>query len=218
MKKNILLLFVILIAASLNIFGQGRAITGQEFYSIINDAGNKRFKLSRREKRTSTIYSKGAVKEIKEETDEFDLPNNRRYLRTLTVGERIEKLELIKIENRYYQKKDNGKWTKEKQWNLPDSLSGIPVPIRSSYLVETVTLNNKTVKLYIFYAVYNEYSPAPGEEKQGYFENKVWVDDEGLVIREETQSGKPQSKEIKYTKRFEYEYNPKNLKIEAPIK
>lgn len=217
MKINILALLCLFFAASLNVFGQAREITGQEFYAAINNAGNKRFKLSRREKTTTTLFSKGTVKEVEEVTDEYQLPNNRRYLQISTIGGKVEKLELIKVENSFYQKKNNGKWTKEEKWNLPESFSAIPVPLKSSYSVETTALNNKTVKLYRFYAVFNEFSPEPGEEKQGYFENKVWIDDRGLVIREESVLGKPQSKEITELKRFEYEYDPK-IKIKAPVK
>lgn len=119
MRKNILLLSFIFIVAPFNIFGQRRGITRQEYYSVINSAVDKRFKLSRREKTTTTIYSKATVKEVEVVTDDYQLPNKRRYLQILTVGGKVQKLELIKIENSYFQKKDNRKWTKEKQWNLP---------------------------------------------------------------------------------------------------
>jgi hypothetical protein len=216
MKK--LLFAVIFLTASFNVFGQIQEIGSKVFYSAIRVADDKKLEFSRREKMKQVIYSKGRIKEVKEEIDDFLIPDKQRYLLVETIGKKVERLELIKIGDRNYQKKNNRNWTKEEQWNRPEVLSSIPVPLKSLYTLETTTINNQSARLYKFYAVFNEFSPAEEEEEQGYFEDKVWINNDGFVIREEKTMGKPQSKEISSIKVYEYEYNPKDLKIESPIK
>jgi hypothetical protein len=76
-----------------------------------------------------------------------------------------------------------------------------------------VKFNNENTKLYQQYT-----TSADDKNAVYYLQDKFWLNSSGLLIRREIEYGKVQPKSIGSRELEVYEYNPKNLKIEAPIK
>lgn len=216
MRRAILILTLIFVGSASDVFSQVRELSEAEFYLPLRAAEEKRYKSFRRETKKLKGYSKGVLERTKEEIEEFLSGDRQRYISVKKSNNESQKLELLKIGTNYYQRKDDGEWTKEKTWSRGDGLRAIPIPVSTLYTVEKTIVNNQPVQLYRFFAVYDEYKPKEGEEKQTYWEQKTWIDNNGFEIREEIIVGKPISKEITSRSIYEYEYNP-NIKIEAPI-
>lgn len=217
MIKNIFILGFLFTGLTLNVFSQSQKISSTNFYSLIQQAEQKTFEKSRTEKESLEIYSNGVLKSTETEIEEHIIPNKQRYVSINKISNKTEKLELIKIGTNYYKRSNDGAWKKEKRWGRPVSFLTIPVPVSSEYSVENTMINNQPVKLYRYYAVYNEDNPKENEETQTYWDQKIWINKEGYKIREEIIVGKPQSKQIMSRRNREYKYDP-NIKIVAPIK
>src|SRR5215218_406295 len=111
MNGRFFISLLIICGAVCSVLGQAQEITKAEFYSVINNAVEKRGEFSRREKMTLTSYSKGVVNFIEEETDQFLIPDRQRYILIITENGKPDKTELIKVGGKFYQKENNGRWT-----------------------------------------------------------------------------------------------------------
>jgi hypothetical protein len=216
-KKNIFLITLILIGLSLPIFAQQKKLTSQEFFAPIHVAGDIIFKTSRREKMTRKVYSGSDLKYTEIEIKEFIVPDKEHHISIKEENGKTEKSELIKIGNTFYHRKDGDNWTKEKNMKLPISFFGIPVPISEEFSVEDTKINNKPAKLYRWLAIYYQDQIKKSEENKYYSENKYWINNQGFRVKEEFTTGKFKPKTITSHRLYEYEYNPKDLKIEAPF-
>ena len=68
---------------------------------------------------------------------------------------------------------------------FPMIFSGIPVPISEEFPVEEINLDNKIVKLYRWFAVFFDDGKEKVEANKRYFESKTWIDNQGIIIKEE---------------------------------
>lgn len=216
-KKNIFLITLILIGLSLPIFAQQKKLTRQEFFAPLREAGNINSKTSRREKMTLKVYSGSDLKYTEIEIREFVLPDKAHHISIKEENGKTQKSELIKLGNTFYHRKGGDNWIKEENMKLPISFFGIPVPISEEFAVEDTKINNKPAKLYRWLAIYYQDQDKKTEENKYYSENKTWINNKGLMIKEESTIGKFNPKTIISHRLHEYEYNPKDLKIEAPF-
>jgi hypothetical protein len=51
-----------------------------------------------------------------------------------------------------------------------------------------------------------------------YFQDKFWIDEKGFILQREMEYGSVEPSFVRSKQTDVYEYNPKDLKIEAPIK
>lgn len=218
MKKNILLITLILVCSSLTVFGQAKKLPRQEFFAAVNKNSQTFYNSTRREKVTSKVYTDGVLTWEENSITEFLQPNKKRLYSITKENGKTEIEEFIEVDKVVYQRKNNGNWIKDENGRFPMWGSIMPNPISEEFTVEDTTLDNKNVKLYRWYAVFYEYDAEKTEENKRYSENKTWIDDTGFEIRQETEQGKLVAKEVTFRKLYEYEINPKDLKIEAPIK
>ena len=144
-------------------------------------------------------------------------PNKRRYVEIYKSGNRTERDELIQIGEAYYCRTNDGIWKKSNQWCGELRISSLPMATSSKFTIEDTKINNQAVKLYQQYITYkNEYSSNKAKEGLSYFQDKFWVDSNGFILRREWELGLLEPKKTYETMVTIYEYNPKDLKIEAP--
>lgn len=216
MKSRIYLTLVaICLALSLNTLAQDKEITRDEYFGPWREALQKGRTLSRRKVSKTEMFKDGKVSATDESTYEYVLPDRIRYIHIETEGDRVRRTEEISIGKTKYCRRENGPW--ENRSCIGGGVGGISNTISFRYSVETVKLNNENVKLFRQYITYKDnYSKNKDTEGLSFYETNYWLNKDGLFIREEFRYGLVDSKKLKRITVDIYEYNPKDLKIEAP--
>ena len=151
--------------------------------------------------------------------DEFVKPERRHYIHTQKFTDHTRKIELIQIGKTYYCRYDSDKWEQSKNWCADGTAYGMSNQISTKFTVENTKLGNQNVKLYEEYTTYkNTYSPDKDKEGLSYSQRKFWLNDESFILREEFINGLLEPERVYWKQTETHEYNPKGLKIEAPIK
>lgn len=209
-----ILLFVLLNA--LFVFGQKKNITSSEYYSASSAASQKQYDVSIRIETVSETYSGGNVTKKITTLSEAVLPNKTRYVTREQVGDAVTESESIKIDNFLYKRENGGTWTKI---DLSKSKNGIGMGGTAAascssrqITVEPTFLNNFSAKLYELIKI------SESDSGLKYTEEKRWISDEGFMLRSENSEGLLLPKTENSKTVTTYEYNPTDLKIEAPIK
>ncbi len=216
-KKYILL--IICFVVTINVFSQAKQIIKEEYYQPYREALKKKRDTSRRDITWQENYRDGKLFSTTEITDEFLKPDKRRYLEIEKFADHTSKSELIQIGTTYYCRRNDGEWKQSQSWCSGGSASGLSNIVSSEYSIEDTKIHNQTTKLFRNYTTYkNVYSPDKDKEGLSYWESKFWLGKDGLILREEIKSGLLEPERIYRQQTNSYEYNPKNLKIEAPIK
>ncbi len=218
-KKNYILLIIICIGITINAFSQTKQITEVEYYQSYRAANEKRLESSSRNVSRREFFKDGKSYITKDIKDEFMKPNKKHYLQIEKSAEGENKEELIQIGEKFYCRTGNDKWKQSSSWCLNTGISGISNIVSSKFTVEDTIINNQNAKLYQRYTTYkNIYSPDKDKEGLSYWESKFWVNKAGFILREESKEGLLEPVKLYRQEISSYEYNPKNLKIEAPIK
>lgn len=203
------LLFILLNA--LFVFGQKRKITSGEYFSAHSAALQKEQSVSRRVETVTETFSSGNTEKKTTTIFESLLPDRYRRLIREQLGDLVTENESIRIGNFLYERKTDSAWTK-----TDDTYSESPkkgsVNCDNCYsqqmTVEQTFLNNVSVNLYeVFYITGST-----------YIVEKKWISDEGLPLKAETSIRHLTTKVETAKTVTTYEYNPIDLKIEAPIK
>jgi len=209
---------IICFGITINVFGQTKQITKEEYYQPYRESLKKKQETSRRVATRQEYYKNGKLNSTTEITDEYLKPDKRHYLEVNKVGDKTYKSELIQIGEIFYCRRNDGEWKQYKSWCSGGSASGISNLVSSKYTVEDAEINNQKVKLFQEYTTYkNTYSPDKDREGLSYYQSKHWIDKKGFVLRQEIKSGLLEPEKIYNQQTDSYEYNPKNLKIEAPV-
>lgn len=206
---------VFILLNALFVCGQKKIITSSEYYSAVSPALQKQHNVSRRVETVMELYADGNVAKKVTTLTETLLPNKYRYVRKEQTGDVLTESESITIDNFRYTRENGGAWTKIdlSKMNGMGSGSGVGSSCSSRQItVEQSFLNNFSAKLYEMINI--------SESSQGlkYWEEKKWISDEGFLLKTETSNGLliPRVETSKTV--TTYEYNPTDLKIEAPIK
>lgn len=222
MRRTLFYLSVALLAfgiGSVNCFGQ-KQIIKEDYFQILREANKKRFETSRREVSQMRDYKDGKLFFTVDFTSEVLIPDKYHSISIEKYADRTIKNESIVINKIRYCRKNDGEWEKTNKYCGYGSGSGGASNIVSDkYTVEKTKLNKKEVKLYQLYTVYkNIHSPNKDKEGLSYSQRKIWIDKDGFLLREEMESGLSEPNKISFQNVTDYEYNPKNLLIEVPIK
>jgi hypothetical protein len=217
--KKMIWLFIFCLAILGNAFGQTKEITSEEYYQPFRDAFKKGRDISHRNITRKENYQDGKLRSTEEFIDEFVGSDKRRYVHIEKLTDRTRKIELIKIGTTFYCRRDDGEWKRSANWCADGSASGLSNIVSSKFTVEKGKLNSQNVKLYEQYTTYkNVYSPDKDKEGLSYWQNRFWLDDQGFMVQEEIISGLLEPERLYWKQTETYEYNPKDLKIEAPLK
>lgn len=225
LKNRVLWLFLTVICC-FNVFGQQREVTPLQFYQAEAEAlkkvdgFNQRITYKTEYFNTSDGSSQNSYTLISEKI----FPDKTRSLLIHTSGNVTKKKEEIRIGYFLYQRIDDGKWTKTdlRKGNGAGYGNGVGdgdgdgsrnIKITNKFTAVESDLNGQGVTLYeklttVEYT--NLYTTFSSE--------KFWINKEGLILKKESKSGYLNPEKIGFQNTTEYEYNPKDLKIEAPIK
>jgi len=216
--KRIIFLIVFCLGTVFGAFGQTQEITEGEYWGQYRLATGKPFEKSKRIVTKEENYGE-KYSYTREIIDEFLNPDRRRYVETHKEGKRTSKIELIQIGEIFYCRTIESAWKQSEKWCGPMRLSSLPGAKTSKFTVEETKINNRTVKLYQQYVTYkNEYFSTKDREAFNYLDDKFWVDGNGFIFKREWEIGLLEPKKIFEKRLTTYEYNLKDLKIEAPIK
>jgi hypothetical protein len=214
--KNLILLGIICLGITNCILAQTKDITESEYWQAYRTSVEKLSQKSWRRSIKDESLEDGKVKRTKSISEEFVLPKKRRYVYTEVSEKLTIKYELIQLDDIYYCRKNNEPWKISISWCTGEGPSGFTGIIKSTYTVEDVKSRNQMIKLYSRYTTHKD-SFSKDKDTIYYWQDKFWINSEGLLIKRESSSGLDKT-EIIYSKRAEnYQYNPKDIKpIKAP--
>ena len=145
-------------------------------------------------------------------------PESTRYVYEYRTADGVKRTETITIGKKKYQRLNNEDWkeiTSESGGFGGGSGTEIKAKITTNYkYLGTKSVKNQTSDL--FEKVTTREYKIDGKLDKSVYTEKYWFSKDGLFLKTESEyknNGKVTSHTI-----FEYEYNPKDLKIEAPIK
>jgi hypothetical protein len=223
MKKLILFLSITLVFA-FELSAQSKFITKETYNDALVKAAQKQESVPRRVTGIINFYdSNKAVYEKRTTINEYlSAGTFRTVFTTEKSGNITEKYEFIKIGNVEYTKKNDDPWTKKV---LPEEngvgggggfLTGkiIKTERLEEFLLIPANIDNRAVNVYFHYEV----SQTEGENNLTFIESRNSISAEGLTLKWTYKVSKSIPENISHFSTTTYEYNPKDLKIEAPIK
>lgn len=223
MLKNRVFLLILMTFFCLSVYGQQKEINFQEFYTAREKSLKKIVDYNHRIKYESEYFqiSDGSLKFSDSSIYENLLPDKTRFLKIQKSNDVTKKTEVIKIGYFEYRRTDDGDWTKKDLRNsgngigsgMGDGSGNGDVKVTIKYTVSEAELNGQKVMFYDG-LVTREYLVG----STTFSSEKFWINKEGLIVKRETKSGYLNPEKIESKTVTEYEYNPKDLKIEAPIK
>lgn len=217
MKSNFYLLALLtaIFLCYSNLAAQTQTITKEEFNLTKDKAESNSFEKARIETENETGYSGGKVTSTSTYTKEFLPPKQSKSLLVVEKGNSVEKTEEIVIGDTLYKKHNNENWVKTKLDNFGGgSYTGITVAKSESiskYRLETVKDGNE-----IFQVLKDSTVDHVGQ-LNAYYEREYWIKN-GLLYKKVSVTSINNQNNVLYKSVENYDYNPKNLKIEAPIK
>ena len=212
--KSISLRIFLLIFCCLNIYGQQKEITRQEYSDALmskyQPSSNKSYRSISNTETFSILDGKLTRKE--NSVFEYLSSEKNRQIVIESIDGVTKKNEMIMIGSIVYQRIDDGEW-KEKGLEvngfIPSNIisSGVfEIKWVSKYTFVETAFNNQTVHLY-------EKNIKHRDGK--FFHEKFWLNKEGLILKIESRSGLINPERLETHKVTDYEYDS-DIKIEAP--
>jgi hypothetical protein len=217
--KKIILLTVFCLAAAVSGFAQVKTLTKEQYDSAISDALAKGNKIPKREIFVTKNYSNKKPVSTTTITRENLPPDKSRWLTVTEKGGVITyQYESIKIGDTEYKKTDKGGWEKIDLNNESSNQGVLRAPALldtkelKQFLVMDATLDNQAVKFYISYEV------MVINQRMIFLDERTWINADGFIVKSATTVSDTLPDIITSQTLKSYEYNPKDLKIEAPVK
>lgn len=213
MKKQLILTIIFTLAFTSAAVSQVKQISSKEFYAA-SAIGNKLlYENSRRVLTKSETLENGAVISSVTKTEEKLLSDRTRYLTVENKNGEETSLELIYIGSIEYRRENGGQWTKKDLRGMGIG-SGISsgTPSLAQYTVESDFVEG--IAALKFKALLVTQSSAEGLL---FNESIAWYDQRGFLLRLERAAGNLDPRTVKTRSVAECEYDPSDLKIEAPI-
>lgn len=217
--KKIIITIAAVFVFSAAAFGQSKEISMMEYYKPYREA-LRLFEAveSRRATSKDEFFVNGELDHTIETITENVKPDRFRFVVIETADGKRKKSDLIKIGTDAYCRLDEGDWTNTAGGCNQGWTEGVSADSQRQYFVETVTENGKPVEFYRLYVTYRQNNPMTKQEDSFYQEYKFWIGKDGKFVREEIEKGlqapkQTLSKRIRY-----YDYDAKDVKIDAPVK
>lgn len=218
MVISLRLVCILCLTLGMNLFisGQPQVIPQSQYYRAETGAWAKDDATSHR-RVTIEKYSRfGKVSSEVSYVSEYVPPNRHRVVYTRNEDNKIETRETITIDSQKYCKEGKQPWSK----NCPMTLSGLGLPSGTlfEYSYSQEVLEGKPINVFRKYATYESDREKDDEKGTMFVEWKLYINDDSMFVRTEFNRGYIGSKKWEGKRVTVWEYNPKGLKIEAPIK
>jgi hypothetical protein len=220
MKNNkiALLIMVCLMTLTINCIAQTKSITKKEYETVQHIAEANFEKIPNISSTKIEEYVDGKLTKTSVITEESIPPKKMKWTEIGTSGNQITKLEIITIHNVEYKRENGRVWVKKDFGKSEDNdessgftITGQESPNQKRYSVEEAKFNNQIVRIYSVSTIYN-YDP------NVVYSYRRWINSDNLILKSEDISSEIKSGAVIRHEIVLREYNPKNLKIEAPIK
>jgi hypothetical protein len=215
-----LLLPVLLALLASITLAQSKDITREEYQAPWRAALKKAETLNRRHIQKSEFYRDNKLVLTEEWQYEYVMPDRIHYLHIRSREGKTQRTEQINIGNTLYCKQGDAPWTSPLVGSCVGRSGGTfgSAFEHERYTVEDVRLDGKHLKHYHSYiTAYNRFPQDPEKNFTSFSESVYWLNADGLLVREEYRGGRLDPQVIDDQIIDTYEYNPKDLKIEAPI-
>lgn len=211
-KKYIILLALIVLGISSAAKAQVKQISSDEFYTV----SGKAYRLSSERTRRAIIKTEelenGTVVASMTKTEEEIVPDKTRVLIVERKGNVENISEIITIGSKIYERKDNGQWTVRDMRNGEGRGAGSAGMNCVQFTEEESSVDGVLARKLSNLSITRK-------ENVLTFSNSIgWIDQQGLLLRSEYVRGLLEPRIETFRSVAAYEYEPKDLKIEAPIK
>jgi hypothetical protein len=223
MKKIILFLLITLVF-TFAVSAQNKWITKEEYNDALIKAAQKQQNVPHIIKGVIDFYdAKRVIYEKRSSLKEYLSSEHFRTVSTTeTNGTITTDYQFVKIGNVEYTKKGDEPWIKEEL--AKNSISGgrssflTGTTIQSQrveeYLLIPMTIDGKAVNVYFHYEV----SKPEKDNHLTFIESRNTISADGYTLKWTYKVSKIIPENVSHISTTTYEYNPKDLKIEAPIK
>ena len=127
------------------------------------------------------------------------------------------KITFCRFETRSWEKKDTNCLTGFPALKSQASHQVLGI-VSTRFTVDDVSLGGTKARIFTEFTKYkNQALPNNDGDRLRYYESRFWLGEKGLILRQEIRSGFVVEKDISSMWIDIYDYNPKDLKIEAPI-
>lgn len=206
-------------------FSQSQEITKAEFSRSYFDALDKAREVNRRLFSSLKTYRHGEIVETEEWLYEYVNPIDRRLQYIKTANGKASRTHEINVDGNIFCKFGDTKWKR----NSTNCLTGFVALksqeslqvggiVSSKFSVERVDLDGFKTRVYTEDTKYKNQSPANKDAgRLRFMKSRFWLDDKGLILKQESTLGLLGEKQISSLWVDVYEYDPKDVKILPPI-
>lgn len=188
--------------------GQKKDISESEFWIAVQRSREKAEGFNHRKTRKVVEFEGAKITRSNEWLTEVVLPDRKRWVDKSKVGAKTSITEQITIGQATYCRKNRGPWLMKDCREM--TLSGGGSNISQSFSIDEALLNGNKVSHYVYYRTF-------GKESDPNFDKfECWIDANGRIQRELASVGSIRTGKLFSRNTASYEYNPKDLKIEAP--
>lgn len=212
-KRFTLVLLIFTFFSSMDVAAQGGSLTEKKFNALVDSALLATASKSRRETTNSVMFEDGILVESHKLTDDFLQPDRRHWKLDSMFGEERVFSEWITIGPDKYTRSTGNNWVRTdltgEYDRSRDASSDAYVGNDAKYYSSRSFLNGRTVQKLI-----RVDSTSPNKVHVTYT-YVIYIDMSGLIVK---QVFKSVSVNVRTNDTTVYEYRPRNLRIEAPIK
>ena len=194
-----------------------KIVSEKEYKLTLEQSQENVKKVIRRETTDGIVKPVGAEQVKTTIIEEFLPPDKSKRILTETDDKGENKTEIIYIGDVEYRKETDENWTKIVSNKSKSDGNGITVKKQESsndnkkeFLIEEIKIDGEFYRVLI-----QKYSNAQGTL---FGENKVWINKEGLIVKESFQTSLGRIDNLIESRITKYDYTIEDLKIEAPIK
>jgi len=214
--------FIVIVAffvlSAVNLVGQDVAITQAEFEKI--DTTSDKAAEGKTLRRTTIMEEVvgGIVSTEKTRCNIFESipPDRSRITDIITINGKTKKSETIRIGPRSWIRTNDGAWTKAEDLYGAANAGAALVSFESYKSKGKSKLSGVAVNEYEKVIKWKTYDSS-GSRREEIITTRIWVDKKGLCLKEVYETENVNTNNID-RRTVTSEYNPKALKIEAPIK
>lgn len=212
MKNKIILLSIMILAFVFISNAQVKQITFSDFY----DASNKAYKTMSERPHRSIVktenFENGVAVFSIIKTKEQIAPDKWRVVTIEKKGNDEKVSEMMQIGTTIYTRENNGQWIANKITTGNDYGTGVGRCDCTQFTAEETFIDGVSARKL------NKLEITKEEKGLTFDNNTIWYDSQGFFLRSERAGGWLEPRVETWRSVTTYEYDPKDLKIEAPIK